>query len=136
MMLCIGIACSGIAQTGRVVLSINGIDPKRGGMVSAGIFTENLFPEAGKQVAGREVKAASAHLEVVLTDVAPGAYGAAVFQDINANGVLETNMVGLPKEPIGFSNDARIRFGPPSFEDAKFEVLPGRETRVTITLHP
>jgi uncharacterized protein (DUF2141 family) len=31
-------------------------------------------------------------------------------------------VLGIPKEPYAFSRDARGRFGPPSFEDAAFEL--------------
>ena len=31
-------------------------------------------------------------------------------------------MVGMPKEPWGMSNNARGNFGPPKFEDARFEL--------------
>ena len=51
-----------------------------------------------------------------------GTYAVAVFQDIDRNKDLKTNFIGLPQEPIGFSNDARIRFGPPSFNDAQFKI--------------
>lgn len=53
---------------------------------------------------------------------APGTYGVKLFHDTNGNGKLDTNLVGLPVEPVGFSNDAPLRFGPPDFDDAAFEV--------------
>lgn len=44
----------------------------------------------------------------------------AVFQDINGDGKLTKNALGLPMEPYGFSNNARSRFGPPPFNEAAF----------------
>ena len=35
---------------------------------------------------------------------------------------MNKNWIGMPKEPFGFSNDAKGRMGPPDFEDASFEV--------------
>lgn len=55
-------------------------------------------------------------------DLEPGTYAISVFQDLNGNQELDTNMVGIPKEPYGFSNNAMGMFGPPSFEDSKFEI--------------
>ncbi|MBK7861864.1 MAG: DUF2141 domain-containing protein [Archangiaceae bacterium] len=52
--------------------------------------------------------------------VAAGTYAISVFHDEDGDGVLKTNFVGAPKEPLGFSNDARGSFGPPKFDDAKF----------------
>jgi len=49
-----------------------------------------------------------------------GTYAAAVFHDENSDGKFNTNMFGMPLEGYGFSNDAPVRFGPPSFEAASF----------------
>jgi uncharacterized protein (DUF2141 family) len=43
----------------------------------------------------------------------------------NANSKLDTNFIGMPKEGVGTSNNPRTRFGPPSFENAVFELDSG-----------
>ena len=42
-----------------------------------------------------------------------------VFHDVNSNEVLDTSLFGFPKEPYGFSNNARGMFGPPEYEACK-----------------
>jgi len=65
--------------------------------------------------------------------VPPGVYAVAAIHDRNGNGRLDTNLLGMPKEPYGFSRAARGRFGPPSFEDAAFVVeLPLTSVRVEV----
>ena len=59
---------------------------------------------------------------VVFEDVPYGTYAVKIFHDENKNGDLDTNFVGYPKESFGFSNDAMGKFGPPTFEQAAFEV--------------
>jgi uncharacterized protein (DUF2141 family) len=49
-----------------------------------------------------------------------GEYALSVFYDINGNGELDTNFIGLPKEPIALSNNAKAKFGPPKYKDAVF----------------
>ncbi len=49
-----------------------------------------------------------------------GEYAIAVYHDKNTNGKIDTNILGIPKEDYGFSNNARGRFGPASWEDSKF----------------
>ena len=49
-----------------------------------------------------------------------GEYAISVYHDKNDNGKLDTGMFRIPKEPLGTSNDAKIRFGPPKYEDAVF----------------
>ncbi len=66
-------------------------------------------------------------------DLPPGDYALAVFQDCNGNKELDTGMFGIPKEPYGFSNDAKGNFGPPSYKDARFTVAQGPST-IQLTL--
>ncbi len=51
-----------------------------------------------------------------------GEYAIAVYHDKNENGKIDTNFLGIPKEDYGFSNNARGRFGPASWQDSKFMV--------------
>ena len=46
--------------------------------------------------------------------------------DRDASGALERNGFGAPREPYGFSNNARGRFGPPSWGKARFRVAAPR----------
>jgi uncharacterized protein (DUF2141 family) len=52
----------------------------------------------------------------------PGVYGARVLHDLNGNGEMDSNFVGMPKEPWAFSNNATGRLGPAKWQDAKFEI--------------
>jgi hypothetical protein len=61
-----------------------------------------------------------------------GEYAFAVFQDLNENGKLDKNWVGIPTEPYGFSNDPVIRFGPPSFKDCLIKL--SKESKINILL--
>ena len=56
-----------------------------------------------------------------IIDVPFGEYAIAGFQDLDGNGVLSGNFLGIPKEPVGFSGDAKVRFGPPKWNDAVFQ---------------
>jgi uncharacterized protein (DUF2141 family) len=49
-----------------------------------------------------------------------GEYAISVYQDRNGNGKLDTGLFGIPKEPFGFSNDPKLSFGPPKYEDSAF----------------
>ena len=68
-----------------------------------------------------------------IDDLPAGDYMISVYHDRNGNGKLDFNLLHIPKEPYGFSNDARGRMGPPSWEDTKFSVCPG-EQQMKITL--
>lgn len=59
---------------------------------------------------------------VVVKGVPPGTWAVLAYHDENANGELDRNLIGIPKERYGFSRDARSKFGPPGFEDAMIEL--------------
>ena len=59
-----------------------------------------------------------------------GRYAVAVIHDEDSNGQLNTNFLGMPRERYGFSNQARGRFGAPSFKDASFELEAGTASRM------
>ncbi len=59
---------------------------------------------------------------VSVKDVPPGDYAIGVIHDENGNNKLDTSWIGIPREGIGTSNNAKGRMGPPKYRDAKFEV--------------
>jgi len=44
--------------------------------------------------------------------VAPGRYAVSVFHDENSNGKMDTNFIGIPREGVGASNNAKGHLGP------------------------
>ncbi len=48
-------------------------------------------------------------------------YALAIIHDENGNSKLDT-FAGIPREGFGFSRNAPVRFGPPSFSAARFAV--------------
>lgn len=67
---------------------------------------------------------------VVFAGLQPGSYAVAVFQDLNGNGKLDLNLMGVPTEPYGFSRNATGDMGPPAFQDAAVTVTEGGKTLV------
>jgi uncharacterized protein (DUF2141 family) len=65
----------------------------------------------------------------------PGRYAIKVFFDANGNGKLDKGFWGSPVEPYGFSNNARGKKEPPSWDEASFEAESGKSLSLTIDLH-
>lgn len=59
---------------------------------------------------------------VKIANVEPGDYAVQATYDQNGNGKVDRGLFGIPKEGVGFSNDAPIRLGPPRWKDAVFAV--------------
>lgn len=62
-----------------------------------------------------------------------GEYAVAVFLDINGNGQLDTNILGIPTEPYGFSGTKHPKFRAPKFDEAAFS-LTKQHQNIRITL--
>ncbi len=64
-----------------------------------------------------------------IDNLQPGEYVAFAFHDCNSNGKVDSNFVGMPVEPIGFSKDVRPQLFPipktPTWKSAAFSVQPG-----------
>jgi uncharacterized protein (DUF2141 family) len=74
------------------------------------------------------VSAVTPSTTVEIEGVAAGRVAVAVLHDENGNGSMETDWLGRPTEGWAVSNDARGRFGPPSYDDAIVELSGGRAT--------
>ncbi len=73
-----------------------------------------------------------ATLTLNFADLAPGSYALRVMHDENGNGKLDTNVVGMPTEGYGFSNNPRVMRAA-TFEEARFEVPEtGATARITL----
>lgn len=73
-------------------------------------------------------------VSVVFANLPEGEYAVSAIHDVNANGRLDSNAIGIPNEPYGFSNDAAGSFGPPSFDDAKISIDQNKKS-ITIKLN-
>ena len=107
---------SAIGET--LTINISGIEQDRG-LIHVGVFSESKeFPD-GMQTEGVTVNS-DEEVTIVTLEVRPASYAIAIFQDSNANNVLDKNLLGIPKEKYGFSG--KNVFGQPSFEDAMIVV--------------
>lgn len=65
---------------------------------------------------------------ITFRDVPLGAYRAGAFHDENNNGKLDENMMGIPTEGVGLSNNPKISVtNIPTFDKIKFNVGAGEQ---------
>ncbi len=101
-------------------LVISGVRPGRG-KVKIAIFTDTkTFPQPDGASQVFNLNPDRAQLELPINAEPP--FAVAVYQDINGDGVLSRNRLGIPLEPFAFSNNAMGKRGPPTFDEAKIEI--------------
>ncbi len=107
---------------GVLEVTVTGIHSAKGTILVA-VCDQATFLQPTCRYKGR-APAAAGSVTVRIAGVPPGSYAAQAYGDENDNGKIDRNLFGIPTEGIGFSNDAKMRFGPPSFADAAFTVGP------------
>ncbi len=106
-----------VALADALAVTVKGMKAGQGNLRIA-VFDEahrDGFPD-GKYLHGVEVPATEEEMTVEISNVESGKYSIAVIQDLNENRKLDTNFLGIPKEPYGFSG--KWKSGAASFEDA------------------
>ncbi len=108
---------SSAAQAGDLQVEVQGLNEIKGDVMVA------VFNQKGQWLKqalhSKKVGASQLSLTVQFENLPDGDYAVSVFHDLNSNGRLDSNVIGIPTEPYGFSNDAAGNFGPPSFDAAK-----------------
>ena len=119
------------AQNSIEVEIIN-FDSNKGAAFIGLYNTEDSFLE--NEYRGKEVEIKDKKAIFTFKDIPDGIYAVSVFHDEDDNGEITTNFLGIPKESYGASNNAKGTFGPPEWENAKFEVRNGEIVKLKIRL--
>lgn len=118
-------------QNHSLTVTVKNIKSAEGKIDVALYNSENDFLK--KMYVGKSVKTKAGEVKIVFDNIPAGSYAASVRHDANENNETDKNLVGIPKEGFGFSNDAMGTFGPPDFDKAKFDVKTG-DVAITINL--
>ena len=113
---------SAAAETnGNLDLQITGGTPNVGQMVITIFNSKETYM---KTPFVEHVISVNSEGQALLTMVTlqQGEYAVSVFYDKNSDGKLNTGFLGIPKEKIGFSNNAKSRMGPAPFSKTSFSL--------------
>ena len=79
-------------------------------------------------------KASGKTANIEVNNIPPGNYALGIILDENNNGKLETNFLGIPKEPMGVSNYTEIK-GPPKYAKALIAIKKNNNELIQIALN-
>jgi uncharacterized protein (DUF2141 family) len=120
--------------TGDLTVVVKNIRNNKG-QIGLNLFhAANDFPNhPEKSMFSVFIPAKAGSTEYTFKNIPTDTYAVAVFHDENGDGKINSNFLGIPKEGVGVSNNAKGNFGPPKFDDAKFSFNSLTQT-VTINL--
>lgn len=119
-------------ETQKITANFIEIKSDKGKLFVALYNTKDSFLEKPFKTAIVEIKDLKA--VAVFKDIPVGEYAISAFHDENDNKKMDTNFLGIPKEHIGTSNDAKGFMGPPKYKDAKFTLTKNTNKTLTITI--
>lgn len=118
----------------EIYLKIKNID-NASGFVHFALYNEKMkfLSDDGKYI-GLKKNAEKVKTEgILIKNLKAGIYAIAVYHDENSNDQFD-KIFAIPKEKYGFSNDAKVFFGPPSFDEASFEINENEKKNISIKL--
>ena len=121
-------------STGNLIVNISGFPSSDGfAMVALNNSEESYKGGENEAIAKTKTMVVDQKVQVIFTNLPYGSYGVSIYHDENSNGEMDKNMMGIPKEAYGFSNNAKGFFGKPDYKDVKFE-LNSAEMQIVIKL--
>jgi len=129
--LLLGLLTSRTADADGLKVLIVGAQNAKGQFIAA--LFDTPLDWMKKPVATKTALISNGGAALALFDVPPGTYALAIYHDANSDGQINTGLLGLPTESFGFSNGATALLGPPAFDKAGFQTVPGG-TMITIRL--
>jgi uncharacterized protein (DUF2141 family) len=121
----------GLAQNSNLTVTVSGLKN------SNGLLSVELYNAKGKflKTAYKTISSAikSNAATVTFVGIPKAEYTVMAFHDENNNSKLDKNFVGMPKESVACSNNAKGFMGPPKYEDAKFTIT--ADTKISIKMN-
>jgi uncharacterized protein (DUF2141 family) len=104
----------------KLTLKISNIE-KVQGEIRVGVFnTGTNFLKQGAAIKNYAIKVDNDTAYLTITDLPKGEYAITMYHDENSDNIMNTNFIGIPKEPYGFSNNVKPKMSAPKYEDCKF----------------
>lgn len=122
------------ADTVTLQVVVTGLKTTTGSIRACVFKTPDNFPRCGKGVAvvSASAPANATRVTFAIPGVTPGPAAVSLYVDVNDNKQLDRGFMGIPEEPLGFSNNPAVTLGLPSFKDS--EITIGANTTTTIKL--
>ena len=104
----------------NLTITVSGYTSLNGAVFIAVYNSADTYMKLSKVALWGVIKPTAYTVSYTFQKVPNGAYAATVFYDENGNGKLDKNILGIPTEKSGFSNNVKAILGPAKFDKVKF----------------
>lgn len=105
----------------ELVVNLQGIRAQTGLIKVAVVDTADAFDGKAAPVQTGGAPASGEDASFTFKTLEPGMYAVMVTHDENGNGKLDTNLLGMPVEGYGFSNNPQV-MRKPTWDEVRFEI--------------
>lgn len=106
----------------QLTIKIENIESVEGD-IRIGVFnTSEKFLKQGLTFKKYKIAVNKTTETIIINDLPKGEYAFMMYHDKNADGVLNRNFLGIPKEPFAFSNNVKPKLAKPTFEACQFSL--------------
>ena len=123
MLLCFSLLAGFVSgENPQLTIKIENIEVLEGD-IRIGVFdTSGNFLKEGFTFKKYKIAVENNTETIIIDDLPQGEYAFMLYHDKNADGELNRNFLGIPKEPFAFSNNVKPKFSKPVFEECKFSL--------------
>jgi uncharacterized protein (DUF2141 family) len=107
-------------ENGKLTVIVTGFSNETGNCRFALDNSKFVYESEDTVWIGKVLPIVNKQVIVVIDSLQYGEYAVRVFHDENKNEIIDTNILGIPTEDYGYSNNVSSWFGPPSWDRAKF----------------
>ena len=112
---------SASALAGDLTVKLHGIRAQTGLVKVAVVDSQEAWDGKAAPVQADGVPAQGEEASFTFKDLKPGNYAVMITHDENGNGKMDTNVMGMPLEGYGFSNNPQV-MRKPTWDEARFQV--------------
>lgn len=121
-----------LAQTASVTVTVE--DVRDGGLMDIALYDSEAGWDGTGPVASRRIEIENGVATAVFENLEAGEYAVRLYHDENGDDVFNMNVMGIPTEGYGFSNNPFPRFRGARHDEAVFTVEDGESVSQTIEL--
>lgn len=127
-----GLSLAASATAAELAVNVHDIRAQTGTLRVALVNTTAAWDGKAAPVQAQQARPQGDSTRFTFKDLPAGDYAVLLTHDENDNGTLDTNLVGMPVEGYGFSNNPQV-MRKPTFDEARFSV-PASGTAIDISL--
>lgn len=115
-----------------VEVVVSNINTQQGTIELAVFDKPQLFLQKNKSIKKYSKAVRGNSIKIKVKNLPEGHYAISLYHDFNGDKECNLNVIGIPKEPYGFSNNFKPLYRQPNFEDCQFFVSENQEIHISL----